>query len=212
MKIKKAYIASLVLGKDQILADLKDEVLTTSGGAPDDKIKLDTTLEIGTRMRAKLVDMSGASNKGFDIELIGGEDGAEQNITDTRKKAIWQWKLTPLTPGQQELTLAISVIEKNGDRVTLPTRNIPVLIFAEKQSFLSQVGDFFTDTNSKWLITAICIPILIAWFTTRMRHIHDIRAAQARASATADQHKAPATTDGTAVAQPTGNPETNKST
>lgn len=169
MKIKKAYIATLVLGKDQILGDLKEEVLESSN-ANDDKIKQDTTMEIGSKMRARLVDMSGATNKGFDIELIGGDDAAEQSITDKRKKAIWQWKLTPLTPGQQELTLAITVIENNGDRVTLPTRNIPVLIFAEKESFLSQVGSFFSDNNSKWLVTAIVIPIIIAWFTTRMRH------------------------------------------
>jgi hypothetical protein len=170
MKIKKAYIATLILGKDQILADIKEEVLESSN-AKNDNIKKDSTLDIGSRMKARLVDMSGDINKGFDIELLN-EDGAEQNITDKRKKAMWQWKLVPLTPGQQELSLAITVIEKNGDKVTLPTRNIPVVIYAEEESFGSKTMGFL-EKNIQWVLASLCIPIFTAWFTSRMRHRHD---------------------------------------
>jgi hypothetical protein len=167
MKINKSYLATLILGKDQVLGDLKNELLESSK-ADDDEIKSDTTLDIGTKMRAKLIDMSGSESKGFNIELIGGEDAATQSITAKRKKIIWQWKLTPQTPGQQELKLSINVIEKDGETVNLPARNIPVMIFAEKASFGSKVMNFL-DENFKWLITAILIPIIIAWITARMR-------------------------------------------
>lgn len=167
MKINKSYLATLILGKDQVLGDLKSELLESSN-AGDDEIKLDTTLDIGTKMRAKLIDMSGSENKGFTIELIGGEDAATQSITQKRKKIIWQWKLTPQTPGLQELKLSINVIEKDGETVNLPARNIPVMIFAEKAGFGSKAMKFF-DENFKWLITAILIPIMIAWLTARIR-------------------------------------------
>ncbi|MBS1511942.1 MAG: hypothetical protein JST86_13930 [Bacteroidetes bacterium] len=186
MTIKKAYQVTLEMGKDQKLGALKDEVLE-SANARDDKIHMDTTMEIGSKMRATLMDMSGEVTRGFDIELIGGPEAAEQSISEKRKRAVWNWKLIPLTPGQQELRLAISVIEKNGEKVTLPTRRIPILIYAEKESFLTQVGNFFNDANSKWLITAIVIPILIAWFTTRMRHRHDVARAKAEDKARQQQ-------------------------
>lgn len=172
MKIKKSYVATLILGKDQLLGDLKAEVLEQSGAKQDDKITKDTTLEIGTRMSAKLIDMSDATDKGFEIEFLGA-GGPEQGISEKHKRAVWQWKLTPKSPGMHDLLLVVSVTE-DGNMVNLPTRKIPVVIFAEKQSFLSQVGDFFNDPNAKWLVTAILIPILIAWFTTRMKHRNEM--------------------------------------
>jgi hypothetical protein len=179
MKIKKAYLATLILGKDQVLGDLKAEVLESSNSS-DGKIKQDATIDIGSKMRAKLIDMSGAGNKGFDIELIGGEEAATQRITEKRKKVIWQWKITPLTPGQQELKLSINVIEKDGETVNLPARNIPVIIFAEKEGFGTMVSGFFKNENTKWILSAIFIPIFIAWLTTRMRHKHDKKSSPTR--------------------------------
>jgi hypothetical protein len=173
MKIKKSYLATLILGKDQILGDLKAEVLENAN-SNDEKIKQDTTLDIGSKMRARLIDMSGATNKGFDIELIGGEDAATQSITEKRKRIIWQWKLTPLTPGQQELKLSINIIEKDGETVNLPARNIPVVIFAEQASIGSKIASFF-DENIKWILASILIPVFIAWFGAKMRQKFDKR-------------------------------------
>ncbi|MGG9962523.1 hypothetical protein [Ferruginibacter sp. SUN106] len=169
MKIKKAYIATLILAKDQVLATIKDEALESSNANKQD-FKHDTTVDIGNKMRARLIDMSGALNKGFDIELIGGEEAATQSITEKRKKAIWNWKLTPQTPGQQELKLSINIIEKDGESVTLPTKNIPVMIFAEKESFWESVGGFFKNDSTKWIMTAILIPIFVAWITSKVKY------------------------------------------
>jgi hypothetical protein len=172
MKIKKSYIATLILGKDQVLGSLEEEVLTSSN-AKSENIKYDTTIDIGSKMRARLIDMSGATNKGFDIELIGGDGAAEQRIPDKRKKAIWNWKLTPQTPGQQELKLAVTIIEKDGEAITLPTTNIPVIIFAEKESFFAAVGGIFKGENIKWILSAILIPIFVAWVTSKIKYKHE---------------------------------------
>ncbi len=174
MKIRKAYIVTLILGKDQLLSTLKAEVLQSANDS-NEKFKKDTTVDIGSKMRAKLIDMSGATNKGFDIELLGGEEAATQPITAKRKKAVWNWKLTPQTPGQQELRLAISVIENEGDALTLPTKNIPIMIYAEKETFLESVGSFFKNEHTKWILTAILIPVFLAWITSKMKYRPDPR-------------------------------------
>lgn len=168
MRIKKSYIATLVLGKDQILGVMKQKVMEEDYN-PHDSLYTDTAMDFGSQMKARLIDMSGAENKGFIIELLGGEDGAIQSINEQRKKIMWQWKLTPQTPGMQELRLSINVVERNGETVNLPAKNIAVLIFAEKESFLSQVKSFFDDYG-KWILASILIPIFVAWFTTRMRN------------------------------------------
>ncbi len=168
MKINKSYLATLVLGKDQVLGELKNDLIGNTN-ADSVELKEDTTLELGSKMKARLIDMSGAENKGFLIELIGGEEAAIQSITDKRKKVTWQWKLTPQTKGQQELRLSINVIEKDGEIVNFPARNIPIMIFAEKTSIISSIGAFL-EKYAQLLIASILIPIFIAWFTTRMRY------------------------------------------
>lgn len=178
MKINKSYLATLVLGKDQVLEELKAEVLEADGSA-DDNIKQDTSFETGSKMKARLIDMSGAEKKGFTIELIGGEDAAVQSITAKRKKTIWQWKLTPQTPGLQELKLSINVIEKDGEVVNLPARNIPVVIFAEQEGFFASIGSFFKNENTKWLLSAILIPVFLGWYTTKRKNKKDEKAVKA---------------------------------
>jgi hypothetical protein len=171
MKINKAYIATLIMSKDQVYGNIKDEVLTSSN-ADNQNVKMDSTVDIGTKMRARLIDMSGATNKGFEIELIGGNEVSEQRINDKHKKAVWNWKLTPLTPGQQNLKLAITVIEKDDQLVTLPTKDIEVIIFAESESIMSKATAFM-EKNYQWLLATLLIPLFMGWFNARMRHRFD---------------------------------------
>lgn len=172
MKIKKAYIATLIMSKDQVYGNIKDEVLTSSNAEGNASVKMDSTVDIGTKMRARLIDMSGATNKGFEIELIGGNEVAEQRINDKHKKAVWNWKLTPLTPGQQNLKLAVTVVEKDDQLVTLPTKDIEVIIFAESESAMSKVTGFM-EKNYQWLLATLLIPLFMGWFNARMRHRYD---------------------------------------
>ncbi len=171
MKIKKAYIATLIMSKDQVYGNIKDEVLTSSN-SDRQNVKMDSTFEIGTKMRARLIDMSGATNKGFEIELIGGNEVAEQHISEKYKKAVWNWKLTPLTPGQQNLKLAVTVVAKDDQLVTLPTKDIEVIIFAEPESTMGNIAAFM-EKNYQWLLGTLLIPLLMGWFNARMRHRFD---------------------------------------
>ncbi len=167
MLIDKAYIATLVLGKNQKFDVVQKDVLQSSN-ATDDKIVFDTSMEMGTKMQARLIDMSSSMDKGFEIELIGGQGSETQSLTSKRSKVYWQWKLTPLTPGLKELKLSINIVEKDGEVVNIPARNIPVMIFG-KEGFVYKTGQFFKD-EGKWIITAILIPILIAIVTNKLKN------------------------------------------
>lgn len=167
MLIDKAYIATLVLGKNQKFDVVQKDVLQGSN-ATDDKIVFDTSMEMGTKMQARLIDMSSSMDKGFEIELIGGQGSETQSLTSKRSKVYWQWKLTPLTPGLKELKLSINIVEKDGEVVNIPARNIPVMIFG-KEGFVYKTGQFFKD-EGKWIITAILIPILIAIVTNKLKN------------------------------------------
>ncbi len=173
MKIKKAYVATLILGKDQVLGSLKTEAFDGSSNGGDKEFKTDTTIEIGTKMRATLFDMSDDEKEGFKIEFLGIPGSEEQKISEKRKKARWQWRLTPLKPGLQELKLSVTLIEKDDEAVNLPVRNIPIVIFAEKESYLDKIGGFFVGENIKWILTVILIPIFIAWITSRIKYRHE---------------------------------------
>ncbi|MEO5942149.1 MAG: hypothetical protein ABIP30_06195 [Ferruginibacter sp.] len=166
MQVNTPKLATLILSKDQTVEKMKLEVLDESN-AKDQGIKTDTTMDFGSKMKAKLIAFGSNSNENsFTIEALGDDI---QSFSTDRKKILWQWKVTPLKPGQQELKLSVQIIEKDGEAVSLPARNIPVIIFAKPESFLSSVGDFISR-KYEFLITAIMIPIIIAFFTTRMRN------------------------------------------
>lgn len=165
MEVNKPKLATLILGKNESIEDLKIQVLDESE-ANDPKIKFDTSIDLGSKMKARLISFGGSTlDKSFEIEPLGDD---VQSFGRDRKKILWQWKITPLKPGQQELKLSIQIIEKDGESVSLPAKNIPVIIFARSEGFLSKIGTFI-ETKYEWIITAIMLPILIAWFTTRIR-------------------------------------------
>ena len=163
MQVNKTYIASLALARNSALGPVKIKVLEISD-ATDDNVIVDTTIELGKKMKAKLMDLSPRNEKSFLIEQIGSE---EQNLNNT-KESIWQWNIEPLKAGQHKLKLSIQVILSDDDRVNLPTKDIPVLIFAEKISFGAKIQNFFSK-YWQWIITGICLPIFIAWLTNRIK-------------------------------------------
>lgn len=165
MEVKRPKLATLILSKDESIANVKLQVLDESN-ATDDNIKTDTSMDFGSKMKAKLVPFGGNKiDDNFEIEALG--DGIQSFKTD-RKKIIWQWKVTPLKPGQQELKLSVQIIEKDGEAVSLPARNIPVIIFAKNESFFSKAGDFFTD-KYEWIIGLI-VTIIVAYIGGRARN------------------------------------------
>lgn len=164
MEVNKAKLAVLVLAKNESVEKLRMEVLEESN-AQNEKIKTDTTLDLGSKMKARLIPFGGLEND-FKIEPLGDD---EQSFKTDRKKILWQWKITPLKAGEHELKLTIQIIEKDGEAVSLPARNIPVVIFAREERFMSKVGNFFS-TKYEWIITAIMIPLIIAFVSARVRN------------------------------------------
>lgn len=165
MEVNRPKLAVLVLAKNESVEKLKMEVLDEAN-ARDEKIKTDTTMDFGSKMKARLIAFGGSKvDSDFEIEPLGDD---EQSFKTDRKKILWQWKITPLKAGQHELKLTIQIIEKDGEAVSLPARNIPVVIFAKEEGFMSKVGNFFA-TKYEWIITAVMIPLVIAVVNNRMR-------------------------------------------
>lgn len=165
MQVNMPKLATLILSRNESINKLRVEVLEESD-AKDEKVKLDTTMEFGSKMKAKLISFGDSRlDNTFNIEPLGDD---VQSFRDGRKKILWQWKITPLKPGKHELKLSIQVIEKDGEAISLPARNISVVIFAKSESILSGVGHFL-EKYWQFLITAIMIPIISAYITTLIK-------------------------------------------
>ncbi len=163
MQVNNTYRATLALARNMALGPLKMKVLEVSD-ATDDNVIVDTIIQLGKKMRANLKDLGPQDGKSFRIELLGNDEQNLYNATES----YWQWNIEPLKAGQHKLILSIQVLLGDDGEVNLPTKDIPVTIFAQKVSFSAKVGNFFSN-YWQWVITAIFLPILIAFFTTRIK-------------------------------------------
>ena len=169
MEVNKTYTATLALSRNLPLGPIKMRVLEESD-ATDDNVLIDSTIELGKRMKANLRDFGPRDSKSFIIEQIGTD---EQNLTES-KESIWQWNIEPLKAGTHKLKLSIQVILGDEGQMNLPTKEIPVTIFAQKVSVGSKIGAFLSN-YWQWIITGILLPIFIAWLTTKLKHAAEAR-------------------------------------
>ena len=163
MEVKRVYTATLALARNATLGPIKIRVLEQSGSL-DDNVLVDSTIELGKRVRASLKDVSPRDDKSFQIDQLGVD---EQNLSKG-KESYWQWNIEPLKAGSHKLMLSIQVILSDDDRVNLPARNIPVMIFSKKVSFFTKVENFF-GSYWQWIITAILVPIVIALLNNTLK-------------------------------------------
>jgi hypothetical protein len=163
MEVKKVYTATLALARNASVGPIKIKVLEESG-AVNDNVLVDTTIELGKRVKANLKDVSPRDDKSFQIDPLGVD---EQNLGKS-KESYWQWTIEPLKEGPHKLMLSIQVILSDDDKINLPARNIPIMIFSKKVPFMTRVGNFFSS-YWQWLITAILLPIVIALLTNSLK-------------------------------------------
>ena len=163
MQVNKTYIATLALARNMALGPLKMKVLEVSD-ATDDNVIVDTIIQLGKRMRANLKDLGPLDSKSFRIELLGSD---EQNLNNTTE-SYWQWNIEPLKAGHHKLKISIQVLLGDEGEVNLPTKDIPVTIFAQKVSFSAKLENFFSK-YWQWIVTGILLPIFIAWLTNRIK-------------------------------------------
>lgn len=167
MQIGTGYKVTLALGKDLSLDDLKAEVqLSTNAKAED--LKTDTTLKVAAEMRARLKDLSPAGEKSFDITSLSESSDIQELNEETDNKAFWQWNVIPLKEGKHRIELVVDIVLDRKRSIFLPSRTMDVMIHARSESVGAKFSGFF-EKYWQWLITAIIIPIIIAWLTTRIR-------------------------------------------
>jgi hypothetical protein len=168
MKLDSTYSATLALGKNISLDELADKIKKVL--EPGGKIKItDTTLEIGLQMSATLEDKASEKDPNFSIRPVGSASNIR--VYDAKKnKMVWQWNVTPLKEGQHQLSLSISLVDKNGIASNPETQWYSITIYSEKKKGSPGNGfGSFLSKNWQWLISAIIIPVFLAWFTTRQR-------------------------------------------
>ena len=167
MRIGTGYKATLALGKDQVLEDLEKEMQEATDAQMSD-LKVDTSLRVEAEMRARLKDLSPASDRSFDISALS-EDGDVQEINEeTGNRAFWQWNVVPLKKGKHKLQLVVEVVLNKKRAIYLPSKTMEVIIDAKAESYGAMFGSFM-EKYWQWFITAIIIPLIIAWVTTRIR-------------------------------------------
>ena len=167
MQIGTGYKVTLALGKDLSLDDLKAEVqLSTNAKAED--LRTDTTLKVAAEMRARLKDLSPAGEKSFDITSLSESGDIQEINEETDNKAFWQWNVIPLKEGKHRIELVVDIVLDRKRSIFLPSRTMDVMIHSKPESIGSKFSVFF-EKYWQWMITAIIIPIIIAWLTTRIR-------------------------------------------
>ena len=166
MEVRKPKLATLILGNNESIDNLRFEVLDEQD-AKSGRIVADTAIGLGSKMRARLIPFgSSKTDNSFEIEALGDD---YQTFKKGRDKILWQWKITPLKPGNQTIKLSVQVIEKDGEATTLPAKSIPVVIVVKPEKFLTKVSNFI-EKKYEWILTAIFLPIFLAWVTTKVKN------------------------------------------
>ncbi len=167
MQIGSGYKVTLALGKDLSIGDLKAEVQMSTNAKAED-LRTDTTLKVAAEMRARLKDLSPAGEKSFDITSLSESGDIQEINEETDNKAFWQWNVIPLKEGKHRLELVVDIVLDKKRSIFLPSRTMDVMIYSKSESIGAKFSAFF-EKYWQWMITAIIIPIIIAWLTTRIR-------------------------------------------
>jgi hypothetical protein len=163
MVVNKAYKATLALGKNETLKVLKTEAVASTE-IDKGKFYVDSTLKVASKMKATLRDINREAQKNFEIQLMGD---AEQEIDSVYNKAFWEWSIVPLKSGQHTLELIVEIVKEGNKKRFLPSKTIPIIIFSKPLT--DNVSSFFAK-NWQWMISAVMIPLLIAWLNLRNRN------------------------------------------
>lgn len=94
------------------VANLRKDIPQKYKSKFESKIVIDTLIEIGRYVDAKLTDAASTDKvKDFTIKLLG--DSSTQPIfidKDSISETKWKWAVTPLTSGKKHLSLSISIL------------------------------------------------------------------------------------------------------
>lgn len=111
-------------------------------------------IKISSRVKMILIDPTGYNN--FQITPLN----SEEQLVDDSTNTIWQWNVTPLRSGENELILrtTVKVLDELGENY----KDIPVFEKRVKvNASLSFVTKQFIGDYWQWLTTVIIIPLIV---------------------------------------------------
>lgn len=149
MKIRTTYKVLVRISKSKNVISIYDSL---QGTVRESKIPITETMEV------KLLDISPADNKAF--EIVDGNSGI-QLIEDGDTYTEWSWNVTPVRVGNSKLKIVVSVIRNGNKKDIVYEDSVEV-----QKDILIQVGFFF---KKYWQIfmTAIAIPFIVFLYKRR---------------------------------------------
>ncbi|MEZ4847418.1 MAG: hypothetical protein R3B93_02035 [Bacteroidia bacterium] len=172
MIVHKLSRIAMTIGENEIINDSVEKViqnLTVIGEEPKSykkDIKIDK-IEIGERMRARLIDPQAPSFPAFNVKALS----SETQVVDQKLKKLtsWQWDVYPLKEGEYVLNLVVDiVISLNGSEtpVSIPVFDKKVSVNAtvsEKHSFTS-LNIIAKNNYFKWGLISLFVVTLVVLF------------------------------------------------
>ena len=149
MKVRTTYKVLVRISKSKNVVSIYDSLQGTV---------MASTIPITETMEVKLLDISPADNKAF--EIVDGNSDV-QLIEDGDTYTEWSWNVTPVRVGNSRLKIVVSVI-RNGNKKDIVYEDS---VEVQKDVWV-QIGFFF---KKYWQIfmTAIAIPFIVFLYKRR---------------------------------------------
>lgn len=143
MKIRSTYKVLVRISKSKNVVSIYDSLQGTV---------MASTIPVTETMEVKLLDISPADNKSF--EIVDGNSGV-QMVEEGDTYTEWSWNVTPVRVGNSRLKIVVSVIRDNNKKDIVYEDSVDV----QKDVFV-QIGFFF---KKYWQVfmTAVLIPFIV---------------------------------------------------
>jgi len=149
MKVRSTYKVLVRISKSKNVISVYDSL---QGTVRESVIPITETMEV------KLLDISPADNKSF--EIVDG-NSAVQMIEDGDTYTEWSWNVTPVRVGKSNLKIVVSVIRGDNKKDIVYEDSVEV-----EKDIPTQVGFFF---KKYWQVfmTAVAIPLIVFLYKRR---------------------------------------------
>lgn len=145
MKIRSIYKVLVRISKSKSVVSIYDSL--------SQKV-MTSTLPVTQTMEVKLIDVSPADRKCFEITE---DNNAVQIIDEGDSYTEWSWDVTPIKVGNSKLKIVISIIRDGNKKDVVYEDSVEV-----EKDIQTQIK-FFFESYWQWMLSTLIIPFAV-WF------------------------------------------------
>jgi len=145
MKIRSTYKVLVRISKSKSVVSIYDSL--------SQKV-MTSTLPVTQTMEVKLIDVSPADRKCFEITE---DNNAVQIIDEGDSYTEWSWDVTPIKVGNSKLKIVISIIRDGNKKDVVYEDSVEV-----EKDIQTQIK-FFFESYWQWMLSTLIIPFAV-WF------------------------------------------------